>query len=230
MAAISDPAELAGLIDHTLLSPTAGREDIIRLCDEAREWGFAAVCVNPRWVALAADLLEGAKVKVCSVISFPFGVDTTSTKAKAAEDAIFDGAGEIDMVADLAALRACDETYFLNEVKEVLAVCREVQTAAVLKVIVESAALDETQLKFACGICAAAGVDFIKTSTGFHQSGGAKPEHIRLMKREGAPCKVKASGGIRTAQDALAMIEAGADRLGCSASVTIMQQFKSMTR
>jgi deoxyribose-phosphate aldolase len=164
------------------------------------------------------------------VISFPFGADTTDTKAGAAEDAIFNGAGEIDMVADLAAIRACDRAYFSNEVKEVLAVCRLMQPAATLKVIIEAAALDDVQKRFACRVCAAAGVDFIKTSTGFHPAGGAKVEDVRLMKQEGEPCRIKASGGIRTAQDAVAMIEAGADRLGCSASVAIVKEFMTMAR
>ncbi|HSV26797.1 MAG TPA: deoxyribose-phosphate aldolase [Sedimentisphaerales bacterium] len=230
MAAIRNYHDLAATIDHTLLSATAAREDIVRLCEEAKEWGFASVCVNPRWVQSAADMLEGSSVKVCSVISFPFGAETTDTKSGAAENAIFDGAAEIDMVADLAAIQAGDKAYFSNEVMEVLAVCRLMQPAATLKVIIEAAALSDDQKIFACRVCAGAGADFIKTSTGFHPAGGAKIEDVKLMKRDGGACRIKASGGIRTAQDALAMLAAGADRLGCSASVAIMRQFREMAR
>jgi deoxyribose-phosphate aldolase len=230
MAAINDYRELAAVIDHTLLAATASEDEIAALCNEAKEWGFASVCVNPRWVSLAADLLEGTKVNVCSVISFPFGTDTTKMKAGAAEDVIFDGADEVDMVADLAAIRAGDHNYLTHELREVLAVCREIRPAAVLKVILETAALEEGQKRRACRTCAAAGVDFIKTSTGFHSSGGATVADVRLLKQEGAPCKVKASGGIRTVGAAMAMLEAGADRLGCSASVAIVSEFKSMMR
>jgi len=216
------------VIDHTLLSATASAEDIVRLCGEAKEWGFAAVCVMPRWVELAADILNQTKVHVCSVISFPFGADKTKVKAGAAEDAIFDGADEIDVVADLAAIQAGDNAYLTREFREVLAVCREMKPAAILKVIIEAAALDEAQKRFACRVCAAVGVDFIKTSTGFHPAGGASVEDVKLMKEESGACRIKASGGVRTAKDALAMLEAGADRLGCSASVRIVEEFKAM--
>jgi deoxyribose-phosphate aldolase len=215
------------MIDHTLLAATACEEDIARLCDEAKEWGFATVCVNPRWVGFAADRLTGTKVRVCSVISFPLGTDTIKMKAGAAEDVIFDGAEEVDMVADLAAIRSGDHNYLSKELKEVLAVCREMQPAATLKVIIEAAALEEEQKKFACRVCATSGVDFIKTSTGFHAAGGATVEDVKLMKLEGGACRIKAAGGIRTAKDALAMIEAGADRLGCSSSVNIMKEVKA---
>jgi deoxyribose-phosphate aldolase len=230
VTAVNDYKELAAVIDHTLLAATAVEDDIARLCEEAKEWGFASVCVNPRWVNLAADALEGTRVNVCSVISFPFGADTTKMKAGAAEDAIFDGADEIDMVADLAAIRAGDYNYLAHELKEVLAVCREMHPAATLKVILETAALEDEQKRRACRTCAAVGVDFIKTSTGFHSAGGATIADVRLMKQEGAPCKVKASGGIRTWSGAMAMLDAGADRLGCSASVAILSEFKSMAR
>jgi deoxyribose-phosphate aldolase len=215
------------MIDHTLLAATACEENIVRLCDEAKEWGFASVCVNPRWVGLAADRLAGTKVRVCSVISFPLGTDTIKMKAGAAEDVIFDGAEEVDMVADLAAIRAGDNSYLSKELKEVLAVCREMQPAATLKVIIEAAALEDDQKRFACRVCATAGVDFIKTSTGLHSAGGATVEDVRLMKLEGGACRIKAAGGIRTAKDALAMIEAGAERLGCSSSVNIMKEVKA---
>lgn len=230
MTVVNDYKELARVIDHTLLSQTAGEDDIARLCREAKEWGFASVCVNPRWVSLAADLLDGTKVNVCSVISFPFGTDTTKMKAGAAEDVIFEGADEVDMVADLAAIKAGDYNYLAHELKEVLAVCREIQPAATLKVIIETAALDDEQKRRTCRTCAAAGVDFIKTSTGFHSAGGATAADVRLLKQEGVPCRVKASGGVKTLGAAMAMLEAGADRLGCSASVAIVSELKSMAR
>jgi deoxyribose-phosphate aldolase len=228
VATIKDYRELAGVIDHTLLAATAGEDDIARLCDEAKEWGFACVCVNPRWVGFAADRLAGAKVNVCSVVSFPMGTDTAKMKAGAAEDVIFDGADEVDMVADLAAVRAGDRNYFSHELKEVLAVCREMQPVATLKVIIEAAALSDEQKRFACRTCSAVGVDFVKTSTGFHPAGGATVEDVRLMKQEAGACRIKASGGIRTVKDALAMLDAGADRLGCSVSVAIVREFKAM--
>jgi deoxyribose-phosphate aldolase len=228
MAVINDYRQLAGMIDHTILAATAYEEDIARLCDEAKEWGFASVCVNPRWVGFAADRLSGTKVHVCSVISFPLGADTTKMKAGAAEDVIFDGADEVDMVADLAAIRAGDHNYLSKELKEVLAVCREMQPSATLKVIIEAAALDDEQKRFACRVCATTGVDFIKTSTGFHSAGGAKIDDVKLIRQEGGACRIKAAGGIRTAKDAMAMIEAGADRLGCSASVAIVNELRTM--
>jgi deoxyribose-phosphate aldolase len=225
---ITDYKDLARVIDHTCLAPTAGEDDIVHLCEEAKDWGFASVCVNPRWVGLAVDTLGGTKVNVCSVISFPFGTDTTKMKAGAAEDVIFDGADEVDMVADLAAIKAGDHNYLARELKEVLAVCREMDPPATLKVIIETAALDDEQKKRACRTCSAAGVDFIKTSTGFHSAGGATIADVRLLKQEGMPCKVKASGGIRTLGAAMAMLEAGADRLGCSASVAIVSELRGM--
>lgn len=225
MARIENSMALAQMIDHTLLSPLSLEAEIAKLCAEARRWNFRSVCVNPRWVYYASAILRGSTVGVCSVISFPFGADSPTAKVAAARQAIMDGASEIDMVADLSAIKNGDLKRLSYEMAEVMAVCRCFTPAAVLKVIIESAALDEVDKIMACRTCAKVGVDFIKTSTGFHKAGGATVEDVRLMKREGGGLLVKASGGIRTAKDAIAMVEAGADRLGCSASVAIIQEF-----
>jgi len=218
--------ELAGCIDHTLLSATATSEQIRQLCEEAKSYGFYAVSVNPRWVALAAEKLHGSKVKIGGVVSLPLGADTTKIKVAQTKGAIFDGADEIDMVADLAAIIEGDERYLLNQLQAVLKVCRSMRPAVVLKVIIESAALTREQRIFACRIADKCGVDFIKTSTGMNPAGGATVEDIKLMKETAPSCKIKAAGGIRTAKQALYMIKAGADRIGTSSGVQIINEFK----
>jgi len=216
--------QLCRFIEHTLLSHAATEEQIIRLCEEARKFEFVGVCVNPRWVPLAAEKLHGSKVKVCSVVGFPLGADTAKIKAAQAKEAIFAGADEIDMVADLPAIIAGDARYLTNELSAVLKVCRSMRPRVLLKVIIESAALTDEQKIFACEIAQRVGVDFIKTSTGFHPAGGATLEDIRLI-REAAPgCKVKAAGGIKTAAQAIAMIEAGAERIGTSSGAAIVSE------
>jgi deoxyribose-phosphate aldolase len=216
--------DIAGTIDHTLLKAEATREEILRLCDEAVAWGFHAVCVNGRWVSTAAERLFGTKVKIAAVVGFPLGADTTKIKAAQAREAIDAGADEIDMVADLAAILEADASYLLYQLRSVLKECRSMRPPVLLKVIIESAALTQEQKVFACQIARQAGVDFIKTSTGMHPAGGATAEDVRLIKETAPGCKVKASGGIKTAQQALAMLEAGADRIGTSAGVQIMQE------
>lgn len=218
--------ELAGRIDHTLLKAEATQEQIVRLCDEAKEYGFCAVCVNGRWVSLAADRLEGTPVKVAAVAGFPLGADTTDIKVMQTREAIRNGADEIDMVADLAAIIENDASYLLHQLQAVRQACRSMRPAVSLKVIIESAALTVEQKVFACRIAQQAGVDFIKTSTGLHPAGGATVEDIRLMKQTAPGCKIKAAGGIRTAQQALAMLEAGADRIGTSAGVAIIREIR----
>ena len=224
---ITDEKQLAGGIDHTLLSATATSEQIKQLCEEAKSYGFYAVSINPRWVTLAAERLAGCKVKVGGVVSLPVGADSTKIKAAAAKDAILAGADEIDMVADLAAIIEGDSQYLFGQLKAVLKVCRSMRPKVVLKVIIESAALSREQKIFACRIAQEAGVDFIKTSTGLHPAGGASIEDIKLIKETAPNCKIKAAGGISTAKQALEMLDAGAQRLGTSSGVQIINELRA---
>ena len=219
--------QFAGCIEHTLLSATATKEQIKQLCRQAKIYGFHSVCVNGRWIPWAAEMLLGSNVAVGSVVSLPLGADLTKTKAAQAKDAIFAGADEIDMVADLAAIIEGDAKYLSEQFSEVLKVCRSMRPAVVLKVIIESAALDIDQKIFACRVAQDVGVDFIKTSTGLHPAGGATVEDIKLMKESAPNCKIKAAGGIKTAKQALKMLEAGAERIGTSSSVKIIEEFKT---
>jgi deoxyribose-phosphate aldolase len=223
---ISDEKQFAGCIDHTLLSATATEEQIERLCEEAKEYGFYCVCVNSRWISHAADKLHGTGVKVCGAISFPLGADSTKIKAGQIKEAILYGADEIDMVADLAAIIEGDSKYLSGQLRAVLRICRAAKPKVLLKVIIESAALDMNQKMFACQIAEKCGVDFIKTSTGFHPAGGATIEDVRLIKEIAPSCKIKASGGIKTARQAIDFLEAGADRIGTSSTVEIINQFR----
>lgn len=216
--------ELAATIDHTILKPEATAADIDRLCAEAVTHGFIAVCVNPIWVARCADRLKGSGVLVASVIGFPLGASRADTKVDETRRAIDDGAVEIDMVVRLGDVIAGNVSVVRDDIA---AVATEVHSASrehELKVILETAALSEAQIIAACKASVEGGADFVKTSTGFHPSGGASVEAVRLLKRHAAPLKVKASGGIRDLAGALAMIEAGADRLGCSAGVKILSE------
>lgn len=219
--------ELAGCIDHTLLSATATSEQIRQLCEEAKEYGFYAVSINPRWVTLAAERLAGCKVKVGGVVSLPLGADSTKIKVAQAKDAILAGADEIDMVADLAAIIEGDSQYLFSQLKAVLKVCRSMKPTVVLKVIIESAALNREQKIFACRIAQEAGVDFIKTSTGLHPAGGASIEDIKLIKETAPNCKIKAAGGIQTCKQAIEMLDAGAQRLGTSSGVQIINELRA---
>jgi len=222
-----DEKQLAAFIDHTLLEATATKDRIEQLCREAVEFGFYAVCVNPRWVPLVAERLHHTKVKVGSVASLPLGADTTKIKVAAAKDAIFAGADEIDMVADLAAIIQGDSRYLLDQFLAVLKVCRSMRPAVVLKVIIESAALTREQKIFACQIADKCKVDFIKTSTGLHPAGGATVEDVKLIKETAPNCKIKAAGGIKTAKQAIEMLEAGAERIGTSSGVQIINEFRT---
>jgi len=224
---IVDARQLAGCIDHTLLAATTTSAEIKQLCREARECGFFAVSVNPRWVALAADELHGSKVRVGGVVSLPLGADSTKIKVAQAREAIFDGADEIDMVADLAAIIEGDERYLSGQLQAVLKVCHSVKTEVLLKVIIESAALSREQKIFACRIADRCGVDFVKTSTGMHPAGGATVEDVKLMKESAPNCKVKAAGGIRTVKQVLEMLDAGAERIGTSAGVQIVNELRA---
>lgn len=213
--------ELAAYFDHTVLKANAVKADITQLCAEAQEWGFASVCVNPCWVPLAFDLVRESPVKVCTVVGFPLGASAFEMKAQEAKTAVEQGAREIDMVINVGwALSGHWEA-----VEEDILSVREAIGDTVLKVILETCYLSEDQIAKAARVAADAGANFVKTSTGFG-SGGASVENVALMRRSVPDeVKVKASGGIRTLQDTLALIEAGAERIGASASVSIMKEF-----
>jgi deoxyribose-phosphate aldolase len=223
---VVEEKDLAGCIDHTLLKATATSEQIKQLCNEAKEYGFCAVSVNPRWVSLAAEQLHGSKVKVGGVVSLPLGADSTKIKVAQAKEVIFAGADEVDMVADLAAIIEGDSKYLSRQLQSVLEVCRSMRPAVLLKVIIESAALTREQKIFACEIAEKCGVDFIKTSTGMNPAGGATVEDVKLMKETAPSCKIKAAGGIRTAKQVIEFLEAGAQRLGTSSGVQIINEFR----
>ncbi len=208
---------IARLMDHTLLKPNATQEEVGKLCEEARAHCFASVCVNPTYVALCARLLQGSGVKVCTVIGFPLGSTTPTVKAIEARDAIANGADEVDMVINIGALKSGNETVVFDDIRAV----REASRGKVLKTILETALLSDAEKVRACVLAKKAGADFVKTSTGFG-GGGATVEDVRLMRETVGPMMgVKASGGIRDAAVADAMVKAGATRLGTSASVAI---------
>ncbi|WP_271753380.1 deoxyribose-phosphate aldolase [Cohnella sp. JJ-181] len=213
------PETLASYIDHTALKPDTARDDIVRLCEEARQHRFATVCVNPYWVRTAAELLSGSGVGITTVIGFPLGATSTFAKTAEARDAIAAGATEIDMVLNVGALKSRLYDEVRQDVARVAEACKG---AAVLKVILETGLLTDEEKVKACELCVAAGADFVKTSTGFGP-GGATAADIALMRRTVGPrLGVKASGGVRDAQTARAMIAAGATRIGASASVAIV--------
>lgn len=217
--------QLAWMIDHTLLKPTATKDDIARLCDEARRYGFATVCVNPFNVSLAANLLRKTDVRVCAVVGFPLGATTPEVKAFEAEDAIRRGAGEVDMVINLGALKSGDHALVRRDIEGVVGVARP--RRVVTKVIIEAYFLTDEEKVEACTIAKEAKADFVKTSTGFG-SGGATAHDVELMRRTvGEEMGVKAAGGIRTFETAMSLIEAGATRIGASAGVAIVEGYKS---
>jgi len=212
--------ELAGLIDHTLLKPTASRDEIVKLCEEAKAHRFASVCVNPCYVSLCAQLLRLTNVKTCSVVGFPLGASRPDVKAFETERAIADGAQEIDMVANIGAMKSGDHELVERDIRAVVEACRSI---AVSKVIIEAAFLTDEEKVGICEIAKAAGADFVKTSTGFGP-GGATAHDVRLMRAAvGGEMGVKAAGGIRDLTTAREMIEAGATRIGASASVKIVE-------
>lgn len=220
-------AGLARCIDHTLLKPEASAADIEQLCSEAREHGFFAVCVNPIWVPRCVELLRGSQPRVVSVAGFPLGASATTVKAPEARLAVERGAAEVDMVVNLAALLAEDKAAVVRDIAEVVASAKEMNKSALVKVILETRALTTAQIVLGCRCVAEAQADFVKTSTGFHPAGGATVEHVALLRRHSAPIPVKAAGGIRTLATALAMIEAGAARLGMSASVAVLRELRA---
>lgn len=215
-------ASLAKTIDHTLLKAVGTEAQVRELCAEARRHGFASVCVNPVWVPLCARELAGSEVLVCTVIGFPLGANRSETKAAETRQAVAEGADEVDMVIHLGAAKAGDWKAVEEDIR---AVVKAAGTARV-KVIIETCYLTDDEKVKACEASMRAGAHFVKTSTGFG-TGGATAEDVRLMKRTvGDTLQVKASGGIRTCEDALKMLEAGADRIGASSGVAILGEFK----
>jgi deoxyribose-phosphate aldolase len=223
-ASAGPPTGVAGLIDHTLLAPTATRADVETLCDEAARYGFATVCVNPTWVALCAGRLRPTAVGVCAVVGFPLGATTSDVKGYEAQRVIFDGAREVDMVINVGALKSGDLRYVARDIEAVTAPCRA--AGAVSKVIIEAVYLTDDEKVSAATLARAAGADFVKTSTGFGP-GGATAADVALLRRTvGDSMGVKAAGGVRDLGALEAMVAAGATRIGASAGVKIVQQSK----
>lgn len=215
--------ELNKYIDHTLLKPEATNEQITKLCEEARQYNFASVCVNTCYVPLAKQLLAGSDVKVCCVVGFPLGAMDTVSKAFEAKTAVENGAQEVDMVINIGALKDKDYDYVTKDIAAVV----EASKPAIVKVIIEACLLTDEEKVEACKCSMNAKAEFVKTSTGF-STHGATPEDVALMKKTvGDVCKVKAAGGVRSYNDAMKMIEAGADRLGCSAGIKVMEEAKA---
>ncbi|WP_411375924.1 deoxyribose-phosphate aldolase [Arthrobacter sp. MPF02] len=212
---------IASYIDHTLLKPEASEADVLKVCSEAAEYGFKSVCVNPVWVKTVKKALKGSGVLTCSVVGFPLGATPTDVKAFEARGAVLDGADEVDMVINIAAARAEDKGTL---VEDITAVAESVHSSgAILKVIIETALLTDSQKVLACQAAVEAGADFVKTSTGFN-GGGATVADIALMRKTVGPdLGVKASGGVRSLADAQAMIAAGATRIGASSGIAIVK-------
>lgn len=218
---------IASMIDHTALKPETTKAQIEKLCSEAIEFGFASVCVNPSYVSLCSQLLKDSKIKVCTVIGFPLGATTSAAKAYEASEAIQNGAREVDMVINVGAVKSGDLDYVKKDIE---AVVQAAKGKALVKVILETCLLTDEEKKVCCRICKEAGADFVKTSTGF-STGGATVEDIKLMRDIVKPnLGVKASGGIRDYETAKAMVDAGASRIGASASVAIANKEKATGR
>lgn len=217
--------ELSRLIDHTMLKPETTAEEIRTLCEEAKKYNFASVCINPCYVRLCAQMLENSNTKVCTVIGFPLGSTTTETKRFEAEQALKNGAEEIDMVINIGMLKNSDYQYVFNDINQVVLAAK--RHDAVCKVIIETALLTDEEKVKACIIAKQAKADFVKTSTGFSK-GGATAADVALMRYVvGSTVGVKASGGVRSQEDAQEMIESGANRIGASASVKIVSGQKA---
>ena len=218
---IPGDTSLAHTIDHTLLKPDATPDQVAQLCFEARKYGFASVCINPAWVKLCRQLLEGSDVKVCTVIGFPLGATSPEVKVFECGHAVEQGATEIDMVINIGALKARDLELVARDIRGVVQSAHA--AGAIVKVIIEAALLSDEEKMIACLLSKEAGADFVKTSTGF-ASGGATVHDVALMRRVVGPeMGVKAAGGVRTYEDAENMIRAGATRIGASAGVKIIQ-------
>ena len=215
----------AAMIDHTLLKADATRPQIEKLCEEAKKYVFASVCVNPTWVKYSAELLAGTDVKVCTVIGFPLGASTPAVKAFETKDAIANGAGEIDMVINIGALKNGEYDVVRDDIKAVV----DAANGTLVKVIIETCLLTDEEKVKACELSVEAGADFVKTSTGF-STGGATAEDIALMRKTVGPdLGVKASGGVRNLEDMKNMIDNGATRIGASSGVAIMEGLTSQS-
>lgn len=207
------------LIDHTLLAPDATKEQIRKLCEEAKEHDFASVCVNPSWIRFCKEQLKGSRVKVCTVIGFPLGATLMASKISEAKESLFEGADELDMVINIGRLKDHDDEYVENEIRELKKVAGE----HVLKVIIETCLLTDEEKVRVCRLSKAAGADFVKTSTGFSK-GGATVHDVKLMRETVGPeMGVKASGGVKTKEDLVNMVEAGATRIGTSHGVDLLK-------
>ncbi len=218
------PTAVASLIDHTLLKADATRQEIEKLCGEAREFGFATVCINPHWVSLGARLLRGSTTGVCTVVGFPLGATTSDVKLFETRRVIYDGATEVDMVINVGALKSGDLGVVERDIAGVVAACRE--CGVLSKVIIEAALLTDEEKVSACALSKAAGADYVKTSTGFGP-GGATVADVELMRRVVGPdIGVKAAGGVRDYQALKSLVTAGASRVGASAGVKIVQESK----
>ncbi len=215
--------ELAKYIDHTILKPQAQQADIEKLCDEAAQYGFASVCVNPCHVPLCVEKLQGSGVDVCTVIGFPLGANTTQIKTQEAALAASQGATELDMVINVGALKDGNSAYVEDDIKAVVQTVAKVNAKAIVKVIIETCLLTDEEKKTACSLAKSAGAHFVKTSTGF-STGGATEADIALMRATVGPdMGVKASGGIKNYEQTMGMIKAGATRIGASAGVAIVE-------
>lgn len=215
--------DISSKIDHTILKPEADRESIVKLCEEAKKYNFAAVCVNPYYVGLCSELLKDSGVNVATVIGFPLGANTSEVKSFETKDAIDNGANEIDMVINIAALKNREYDLVREDIEKVVQASKD---RAIVKVIIETALLTEKEKIKACEISKEAGADYVKTSTGFSIAGATVPD-VELMKSiVGDSMKVKASGGIRDTETAKAMIQAGASRLGTSSGVKIIEEMR----
>jgi deoxyribose-phosphate aldolase len=218
----ADWKAVAGAIDHTILKPETPRDAVIKVCDEARRYGFHSVCIQPCHIALVHAQLQGSAVKICTVIGFPQGATLSTVKRLEASEAVRLGAEELDMVINIGALKSGDRDYVRNDIRGVAEVAHA--GGAILKVIIETSLLTREEKALACELAVAAGADFVKTSTGF-AGGGATVEDVALMRSVvGANAGVKASGGVRTGADAVAMLKAGATRLGTSGSIQIVRE------
>ena len=207
------------LIDHTLLAPDATREQIKRICDEAKQYHFASVCVNPGWIKYCKEQLKGSEVNVCTVIGFPLGATLMASKISEAKESLFEGADELDMVINIGRLKDHDDNYVKTEIQELKRVCQN----HILKVIIETCLLTDEEKIRACRLAKEAGAEFVKTSTGFSK-GGATVEDVKLMRETVGPeMGVKASGGVKTKEDLINMVKAGATRIGTSHGVDLVK-------
>jgi deoxyribose-phosphate aldolase len=220
------PAEFAKYLDHTVLKPDSTRRDARRICEEAKAHGFAAACILPSWVADAADILAGSGVAVCTVVGFPHGIAPAQAKAAEAATVVADGATEVDMVINISALKSGADLLAFDDIQSVVDVAQA--GGALVKVIIECALLTDDEKRRACKMAVEAGAQFVKTSTGFASHGATVHDVALLRAAVGPEIGVKAAGGIRTIADALAMIEAGANRIGTSAGVELLRAFAAL--